>query len=109
MTIKELERLVQEYEPAADSPQMQQLLKKVRDRPFYIWNKDKHKSAANPNSESKGFCCFNDVLGLPKKDGKEFPLFDYEYMIYKALTQDSYLNGRSPTLEEEEKFRLNNI
>jgi hypothetical protein len=36
----------------------------------------------------------------------ESVLFDYESQIYKALMQDSYLNNRRPTPEEEEKFRL---
>jgi hypothetical protein len=30
-------------------------------------------------------------------------------MIYKALTQDEYLNARPPTPEEEEKLRLGRI
>lgn len=107
MTIKDLQRIIQEHESSAnDSAVMQDLMDELRDRPFYIWSKDKHKAASSSLAESKGYCCFNHIIGLPKKDGKEFPLFDYENIVYKALTQDSYLNNRSPTQEEEEKFGL---
>jgi hypothetical protein len=64
---------------------------------------------ASPTNNSQGYCCFNHVIGLPQKNGKEYPLFDYEFMVYKALTYYSYLNNRSPTPEEEEKFRLTKI
>ena len=30
-------------------------------------------------------CCFNHVFGLPTKDGKEYPLFDYEKILYDSL------------------------
>jgi hypothetical protein len=88
---------------------MQDLVRKLKDRPFYIWSKDKHNAAASPTNNSQGYCCFNHVIGLPQKNGKEYPLFDYEFMVYKALTHYSYLNNRSPTPEEEEKFRLTKI
>jgi hypothetical protein len=26
-------------------------------------------------------CCFNHIVGLPQKDKKEYPLFDYEKII----------------------------
>jgi hypothetical protein len=111
VTFKDLQRIIlsSSKDNSEDSPQMRQLLNKLRDRPFYIWSKDKHQSIQqSPNSEFHGRCCFNDIIGLPKKNGKEFPLFDYEFMVYKTLTQDSYLNNRSPT-PEEEKFRLTKI
>ena len=30
-------------------------------------------------------CCFNHVCGLPTKDKKEYPLFDYEKILYDSL------------------------
>ena len=36
-------------------------------------------------------CCFNHVIGLPKKDGNEYPLFDYELQLFKALTNHKYV------------------
>ena len=41
----------------------------------------------------KGACCFNHIIGLPRKDGVKKPLFDYEGIRYKALLQPGYLNS----------------
>jgi hypothetical protein len=34
---------------------------------------------------SNGKCCFNHVCGFPTKDKKEYPLFDYEKILYESL------------------------
>ena len=34
---------------------------------------------------TNGNCCFNHVVGLPTKDKKEYPLFDYEKILYDSL------------------------
>ena len=34
---------------------------------------------------SNSNCCFNHVVGLPQKDKKEYPLFDYEKILYDEL------------------------
>ena len=31
---------------------------------------------------SNGNCCFNHIVGLPQKDKREYPLFDYEKILY---------------------------
>jgi hypothetical protein len=50
--------------------------------PFWIWSKEDHRQqAAATNSQ----CCFNHVVGLPTKDKREFPLFDYENILYDSL------------------------
>ena len=41
----------------------------------------------------KGHCCFNHIIGLPKKDGKPKPLWDYEGLLYKSLIEPRYLNS----------------
>ena len=41
----------------------------------------------------KNHCCFNHIIGLPKKDGKPKPLWDYEGLLYKALTDPRYINS----------------
>jgi hypothetical protein len=33
------------------------------------------------------------IIGLPKKDGKEYPMFEYEKLLYKALLEPGYLNS----------------
>lgn len=42
---------------------------------------------------NKGNCCFNHIIGLPRKDGVEKPMFDYEAVFYKALLEPGYLNS----------------
>ena len=32
-----------------------------------------------------GKCCFNHVVGLPQKDKQEYPMFDYEKILYDSL------------------------
>jgi hypothetical protein len=45
------------------------------------------------------------------KDGtiKEFGLFDYERLWFRAMTQPAFLNARSPTLEEEHYFNQKKV
>jgi hypothetical protein len=50
--------------------------------PFWIWDKDQHRQQA---AATNGNCCFNHVVGLPTKDKKEYPLFDYEKILYDSL------------------------
>jgi hypothetical protein len=33
-------------------------------------------------------CCFNHLVGLPRKDGIAKPLFDYEKLLYDSLLLD---------------------
>jgi hypothetical protein len=107
VTTREIQRIMQEYSTPSDS--LACVLTKLRDRPFYVWSKEKRKSMENPNSEFYGRSDFNHIIGLPQKNGVPQPLHDYQHMIYKALTCDEYLNQRTPTLEEEKKFRLDKI
>jgi hypothetical protein len=51
-------------------------------KPFWIWNKEEHRREAQVTN---GNCCFNHVVGLPQKDKKEYPLFDYEKTLYEPL------------------------
>ena len=50
--------------------------------PFWIWSKEDHRQQAHA---SNGNCCFNHVCGLPTKDNKQYPLFDYEKLLYDSL------------------------
>jgi hypothetical protein len=94
MTIKDLQRIVLSQDGnIAGSKEMQDLQKKLKDRPFYIWNSTKHKSASNPYGELKGRCCFNHIIGLPQKNGIPQPLWDYQDQIFRALMFPGYLNS----------------
>ena len=54
------------------------------DKPFWIWDKEKHDIE---NLITNGNCCFNHIVGLPTKNDKEYPLFDYEKLIFDAIEQ----------------------
>ena len=58
----------------------------LRGKDFWIWNKQEHLKTAVETNQN---CCFNHIVGLPIKDSREFPLFDYEKILYDNLmTQD---------------------
>ena len=65
-------------------------LQRLQDKPFWYWDPSKHMSKERATN---GACCFNHIIGLPKKDGKRKPMFDYEGILYKALLQRGYLNS----------------
>ncbi len=54
------------------------------DRPFWIWDKEKHDLDFLIDKN----CCFNHIIGLPVKNDKEYPLFDYEQLIYNTIEQN---------------------
>ena len=93
MTFKDLQRVI-ESQPGQGLNQLQ----KLRGKPFWIWDKTRHKTR---DRVTKGECCFNHIISLPKKDGKEFPLFDYEKLLYRALLESGFLNN-SPKLHSDD-------
>lgn len=54
----------------------------LQTKPFWIWDKQQHAQIAET---SNGNCCFNHIVGLPQKDRNEYPLFDYEKILYDSL------------------------
>jgi hypothetical protein len=52
----------------------------LRDKPFWIWYVEEHEDI-----KTKGDCCFNHILSLPKKNGVEKPLYDYQKTIFDAF------------------------
>jgi hypothetical protein len=105
VTIRDLQRIVltSDQSTAEDSPAMKELLKRTRDKRFWwIGNASEH---TRRYKLSNGNCCFNHIIGLPKKNGQEKGFFDYQYSIYKALFISSFVNFRSPTPEEETKYK----
>ena len=48
-------------------------------RPFYCWTEDCNKE------------CFNHLIGLPIKDAKRLPLFEYERETYDSLQSNKHL------------------
>ena len=48
-------------------------------KPFYCNNPT---NLQNPN------CCFNHIIGLPVKNNREYPIFDYELDVIKAIEEN---------------------
>jgi hypothetical protein len=86
VTFKDLQKLV-ESQPSSEP---NQLLKRLKGKSFWYWDQNRHKEK---DRISKGDCCFNHVVGLPRKDGTEKPIFDYEKLLYNALVIPGYLNS----------------
>ena len=89
MTFKEVQRLF-ESQPDYYSSQQSDVLDRLRGKAFWYWEHTRHNYT---DRLSRGSCCFNHIIGLPTKDGKEKPMFDYEREIYFALTKPGYLNS----------------
>jgi hypothetical protein len=88
VTFKDLQKLIESQ--SQPSPEQTKAFERLRDKKFWHWDKVKHQEADRKN---KGDCCFNHIVGLPKKDGIEKPMFEYEREIYWALTRPGYLNS----------------
>ena len=95
MTFKDLQRLVHSQQLG---PGDIQLLQRLRNKPFWLWDPTSHKQA---DRVTKGDCCFNHIIGLPTKDGIQKPMFEYEKMLYKALLEPGYLNS-IPALQSDD-------
>ena len=54
----------------------------LKSKPFWIWDKESHKIQ---HTISSGRCCFNHIIGLPVKNSKKMPLFEYEQDIFNPL------------------------
>lgn len=74
VTFKDLQKLVQ----SQSGPEQSQLLQSLRDKPFWIWDQRQHKQE---DIKTKGDCCFNHLISLPRKDGIEKSIFDYDQSL----------------------------
>jgi hypothetical protein len=77
MTFKDLKKRVT-LEAAQESGLFERLLNKS----FCIWNIEEHKQE---DIRTNGDCCFNHIIGLPKKDGNDKPFYDYDEIIFDSL------------------------
>ena len=76
-----------------------ELFQRLKDKPFWIWNKQQHKQE---DIRTKGKCCFNHIVSLPKKAGVEKPIFDYEKLLYDSLLVNDYSNILMVTYEPKD-------
>ena len=82
MTFKELKTQLDKVQPSLENYQAFEIL---QNKPFWIWDKDQH---IREDILTKGNCCFNHIIGLPVKNGKEYPIFEYEKLIFDAIEQN---------------------
>ena len=84
MTFRDLQKVIQ----SQAGPEQSQLLLRLRDKPFWIWDPKHHKQE---DVKTKGDC-FNHIIGLPRKDGIEKSIFDYEKLLLSYLL--NHVNDR---------------
>lgn len=82
MTFKDLRKKITSLELPN-----QEKLHVFKNKPFWIWNIQAHKTE---DVRTKGSCCFNHMVGLPTKDRTEKPMFDYEKILYDILFPTLY-------------------
>jgi hypothetical protein len=88
VTFRDLQKLVQSQQ---SGPEQSQLFRRLKDKPFWIWDPKQHK---HEDLKTRGDCCFNHIIGLPRKDGIEKSIFDYERLpsgTFLAITTHSSL------------------
>jgi hypothetical protein len=51
------------------------LFERLQNKPFWIWVQQQHKLE---DTRTNGDCRFNHIIGLPRKDTVDKPLYDYE-------------------------------
>jgi hypothetical protein len=75
---------------------LDELITKCKGKPFWRWDLP-DKQHFQLAAQTGNTCCFNHLIGLPEKDGKPMPLFDYEKRIYDALQQTKYVFTKKAT------------
>jgi hypothetical protein len=95
VTFRDLQKLVQSQ---SGPEQQSQLFQRLRNKPFWIWDQAKHKQE---DIKTKGDCCFNHIIGLPRKDETEKPIFDYEKLLYNSLLASKFYNPLEQTFKHK--------
>jgi hypothetical protein len=92
VTFKDLQKVIQ----SQWSPEQSQLLQRLKDKPFWIWDQQQHRQE---DFKTKGDCCFNHIIGLPTKDNLEKPMFEYEKLLYDSLLISDFYNPLQHTFK----------
>jgi hypothetical protein len=79
MTFKDLKKKLSGLQLSSEQTKLTELL---YEKPFWIWDETSHRLK---DSKTRGYCCFNHIVGLPAKNKIENPLFDYEKKLFDAL------------------------
>jgi hypothetical protein len=106
VTFRDLQKLIESNQSQSQSPEQTKAFQRLRDKKFWHWDKVSHQEAEKKN---RGDCCFNHIIGLPRKDGIEKPMFDYEREIHWALTRPGYYNSYPSINKSNIHIKPNNI
>ena len=85
MTLQNLSKILDKYESQLGSSSIQQF-ELLNGLPFYNWQQHLYNSNT-----------FNHAIGLPQKDGKTYPLFDYEQILFDTLQQHKHVKIKKAT------------
>ena len=88
---------------AAATEQQEQTLSILKGKPFWIWDEKEHEHAYQ---ETAGLCCFNDICGRPTKVKKEYPLFEYEKLLYDPLLRNSLPDNPDKSFKDKHLWCL---
>jgi hypothetical protein len=80
MTLQNLDKILDKYESQLGITQANQL-ELLKCLPFYDW------AGVQKNTPTS----FNHVIGLPQKNGVDYPLFDYEQLLYDTLQTNKHV------------------
>jgi hypothetical protein len=92
LTFKDLKKRV-----TIETAQQQSKLSEILlNKPFWFWDIQQHKLE---DISTNGDCCFNHIIGLPRRNGIAKPLYGYERIIFDYLiTQISNDNSHNKHL-----------
>ena len=85
----EKNRMIHRQDHFSTSVHIQQSLERLCHIPFWVWaDSIKHRYLY---VQTQANCCFNHVIGLPQKNGQEYPLFDYEKLVIDAIENNQHI------------------
>ena len=91
MTIRDLQRFVQEHEEEGQIGLSAEMTRLVSNCPktFYKWSDKKHWSYSAINTTKQ--CCFWHWIGAPMKDGIRMPVLPYQRLLYRMLKERCHI------------------
>jgi hypothetical protein len=84
MTWKELQKVVQ----SAPESSSNELVIKLRNKPFWIFDKEQHRQE---DIRTKGQCCFWHIIKPPQKEGHDMPVLPYQKIFYDSLQNHKHI------------------
>ncbi len=86
VTFKDLKKRV-----SVETTAQHRLFERLRNKSFWIWNVPEHRQE---DIRTEGECCFNHIIGLPRKERSEKPIFDYQKILHDALPIPDIVNSQ---------------